>query len=111
LPLPLHRYRLTGELTEIRSDDMAFTERETEQLMAQHAVVLRRESVQALRARTEGWAAGLRLAAMSMNVHPDPDGLVARWVGRAARCRSPGPFPRGLPPNPACKISPHRALQ
>lgn len=78
LPLPLHRYRLTGELTEIRSDDLAFTERETEQLMAQHGVVLRRDSVRALRARTEGWAAGLRLAAMSMNAHPDPDGFVAQ---------------------------------
>lgn len=79
LPLPLHRYRLTGELTEIRSDDLAFTERESEQLLAQHGVVLRRDSVRALRARTEGWAAGLRLAAMSMDGHPDPDGFVAQF--------------------------------
>lgn len=80
VPLPLHRYRLTGELTEIRSDDLAFSERETDELMSQHGVVLRRESLRALRARTEGWAAGLRLAAMSMSGHPDPDGFVAHFT-------------------------------
>ncbi|MGH4023634.1 MAG: LuxR C-terminal-related transcriptional regulator, partial [Pseudonocardiaceae bacterium] len=80
VPLPLHRYRLTGELTEIRSDDLAFTERETDELMTQQGVVLRRDSVRALRARTEGWAAGLRLAAMSMSGHPDPDGFVAHFT-------------------------------
>ncbi|HEX2300266.1 MAG TPA: LuxR C-terminal-related transcriptional regulator [Pseudonocardiaceae bacterium] len=80
VPLPLHRYRLTGELTEIRSDDLAFSERETDELMTQHGVVLRRDSVRALRARTEGWAAGLRLAAMSMSGHPDPDGFVAHFT-------------------------------
>ncbi|HEY2765767.1 MAG TPA: LuxR C-terminal-related transcriptional regulator [Pseudonocardiaceae bacterium] len=78
LPLPLHRHRLTGDLTEIRSDDLAFTEREIDQLMAQHGVALRHESVRALRERTEGWAAGLRLAAMSMDGHPDPDEFVVQ---------------------------------
>lgn len=78
LPLPLHRYRLTGDLTEIRAEDLAFTERETDQLLAQHGVVLRRESMRALREMTEGWAAGLRLAAMSMDGHPDPDDFVAQ---------------------------------
>lgn len=78
LPLPLHRHRLTGDLTEVRSDDLAFTEREIDQLMAKHGVVLRHESVRALRERTEGWAAGLRLAAMSMYGHPDPDEFVAQ---------------------------------
>ncbi|MFN2495554.1 MAG: LuxR C-terminal-related transcriptional regulator [Pseudonocardiaceae bacterium] len=80
LPLPLHRYRLTGDLTEIRADDLAFSQRETDLLMAQHGVVLRRESVRALRERTEGWAAGLRLAAMSMDGHPDPDEFVAQII-------------------------------
>jgi LuxR family transcriptional regulator, maltose regulon positive regulatory protein len=78
LPLPLHRHRLTGDLTEIRAEDLAFSERETDQLLAQHGVVLSRDSVRALRDRTEGWAAGLRLAAMSMAGHPDPDGFVAQ---------------------------------
>ncbi|MGQ0776701.1 MAG: LuxR C-terminal-related transcriptional regulator [Pseudonocardiales bacterium] len=76
LPLPLHRYRLTGDLAEIDSDDLAFTELEADELMAQHNVVLRRESVRVLLERTEGWAAGLRLAAMSMDGHPAPDELV-----------------------------------
>ncbi|MGH3941858.1 MAG: AAA family ATPase [Pseudonocardiaceae bacterium] len=76
LPLPVHRYRLTGDLTEIRSDDLAFTRPETDELMARHSVVLRHKSVRILLESTEGWAAGLRLAAMSMEGHPDPDELV-----------------------------------
>ncbi|HEU0088985.1 MAG TPA: hypothetical protein VFQ77_15280 [Pseudonocardiaceae bacterium] len=80
LPLPLHRFRLTGDLTEIRADDLAFSARETDQLMAQHGVVLRRKTVRALRDRTEGWAAGLRLAALSMHGHPDPEEFVAQVV-------------------------------
>ncbi|MGH8922211.1 MAG: LuxR family transcriptional regulator, partial [Actinomycetes bacterium] len=77
-PLPLHRHRLTGDLAEICSDDLAFTEPEIGQLVAQHGVVLRRASLRALRDRTEGWAAGLRLAAMSMTGHSDPDEFVTQ---------------------------------
>jgi LuxR family maltose regulon positive regulatory protein len=79
--LPLHHYRLTGELTEVRAADLAFGERETRALLAQHGVALSAASVRALRARTEGWAAGLRLAAMSMQGHPDPDDFAADFAG------------------------------
>jgi LuxR family maltose regulon positive regulatory protein len=71
--LPLHRYRLTGELTEIRADDLAFTEQEAKQLMAQHGVTLPPEWLKTLTRRHEGWAAGLRLAAISLDGHPNPE--------------------------------------
>ncbi len=74
--LPLHRYRLTGDLTEIRAGDLAFTTAETGLLMAQHGSPLSAGSVEALTQRTEGWAAGIRLAAISVDTHPDPDQFV-----------------------------------
>jgi LuxR family transcriptional regulator, maltose regulon positive regulatory protein len=70
--LPLHRYRLTGELTEIRAEDLAFSTSEAELLLAQHGINLPPESLRMLHSRVEGWAAGLRLAAISMADHPDP---------------------------------------
>ena len=69
--LPLHRYRLAGEMTEIRAADLAFTAAETAQLMERHGITLPRESAEALTRRYEGWAAGLRLAALAMAGHPD----------------------------------------
>ncbi len=74
--LPLHRYRLTGELTEIRAGDLAFTIAESGLLMAQHGITLPAESLECLASRTEGWAAGMRLAAISMDGHPDPGQFV-----------------------------------
>lgn len=71
--LPLHRYRLTGELTEIRAEDLAFTEPEAGLLMAQHGVTLPPEWLKTLTRRHEGWAAGLRLAAISLDGHPNPE--------------------------------------
>jgi LuxR family maltose regulon positive regulatory protein len=76
LPLPLHRYRLSGELTEIRAADLAFNSAESALLMAQHDVTLSPEALADLVGRTEGWAAGLRLAAMSLVSHPDPEQFV-----------------------------------
>jgi LuxR family maltose regulon positive regulatory protein len=70
--LPLHRRRLAGELTEIRASDLAFTVAEAGELMARHGCTLTADSLECLTRRTEGWAAGLRLAAISMSTHPDP---------------------------------------
>ena len=78
--LPLHRYRLTGELTEIRASDLAFTVPEACQLVAQHGIGLSAESLDSLTRRAEGWAAVLRLAAISMSGHPDPDQFVKELV-------------------------------
>jgi LuxR family transcriptional regulator, maltose regulon positive regulatory protein len=79
-PLPLHRYRLAGELTEIRASDLAFTVPEAGQLMARHGITLTADSLECLTRRTEGWAAGLRLAAISMGTHPDPDQFIEELI-------------------------------
>ena len=76
LPLSLHRYRLSGELTEIRAADLAFDAAESALLMAQHDVTLSAEALAGLVSRTEGWAAGIRLAAMSLDGHPEPEQFV-----------------------------------
>ena len=79
-PLPLHRYRLAGELTEIRAGDLAFTVAEAGLLLARHGRALPADSVERLTRRTEGWAAGLRLAAISMSTASRP-GPVRRRAG------------------------------
>ncbi|MFI1681437.1 LuxR C-terminal-related transcriptional regulator [Streptomyces sp. NPDC020607] len=80
-PLHLHRYRLSGELTELRTADLAFTDTETASLLSQHGLDVARHVVRALRRRTAGWAAGIRLAAMSMQGHLHPDQFIARFAG------------------------------
>ena len=71
--LPLHRYRLTGELTEIRADDLALSVPETALLMDRQGITLSAAGLERIVGRTEGWAAGVRLAAISLEGHPDPD--------------------------------------
>jgi LuxR family transcriptional regulator, maltose regulon positive regulatory protein len=75
-PLPLHQYRLTGDLTEIRAGELAFSVSEVASLVAQHGVTLSPAALESLTEKGEGWAAGLRMAAMSMADHPDPDQFV-----------------------------------
>ena len=79
-PLRLHRYRLAGQLAEIRASDLAFSIAEAGQLMAQYRGAISADSLECLTRRTEGWAAGLRLAAISMDTHPDPDQFVKELV-------------------------------
>jgi len=79
-PLPLHRYRLAGELSEIRASDLAFTVAEAGLLLARYGSTLPAGSVERLTRRTEGWAAGLRLAGISMSTHPDPGQLVNELI-------------------------------
>jgi LuxR family transcriptional regulator, maltose regulon positive regulatory protein len=78
--LPVHRYRLAGELAEIRASDLAFTVAEAGLLLARHGSTLSADSLVRLTRRTEGWAAGLRLAAISMDTHPDPDQFVNELI-------------------------------
>ena len=78
--LPLHRYRLAGQLAEIRASDLAFNVAEAGLLMAQHGSTLSAAALECLTRRTEGWAAGIRLAAMSMGSHPDPDQFVKELI-------------------------------
>src|SRR6266699_3500320 len=81
-PLPLARPRAGGQLAELRAGELRFT--------AEEAAVLLREAtgadlpgpaVAALAARTEGWAAGLQLAALSLRGQADPAGFVAAFSG------------------------------
>jgi len=79
-PLPLHRYRLAGELTEIRPADLAFTVPEAGLLLARHGSTLTAGSIERLTRRTGGWAAGLRLAGISIRTHPGPDQFVKELI-------------------------------
>jgi LuxR family maltose regulon positive regulatory protein len=79
--LGLHRLRLAGELTEIRAADLEFSADEARELFAGAGVDVAGEDVARLQRRTEGWAAGLRLAALSLSRHEAPDRFVAEFSG------------------------------
>jgi len=81
LRLGLHRLRLEGELTEIRASDLRFTVAEARALFAAAGVQLPDAALVRLHERTEGWAAGLRLAALSLAGHPDPARFAAGFSG------------------------------
>jgi len=80
-PIRLHQLRLADEVAEIRAGDLRFTERESRALLAASEISLSDAAVAALYQRTEGWAAGLRLAVISLSGHPDPERLVEEFSG------------------------------
>src|SRR6202008_406517 len=80
-PIRLHQLRLAGEVAEIRAADLRFTEREMRELLAGSGTTLSDAGVAALYERTEGWAAGLRLAVISLSSHPDSERFVAEFSG------------------------------
>ncbi|MGH3289923.1 MAG: hypothetical protein ACRDPD_35465, partial [Streptosporangiaceae bacterium] len=79
--LGLHRLRLEGELAEIRAHDLKFTLEDAGLLLTAAGVQLPGLALAALHGRTEGWAAGLRLAALALAGHPDPERLAAEFSG------------------------------
>jgi len=81
LPLRLHQLRLAGELAEIRAGQLRFSEDETRELLASAGIALPGHVAALLHQRTEGWAAGLRLAALSLAAHPDPERFIAEFSG------------------------------
>ena len=81
LRLRLHQLRLADELAEIRAADLRFSESETGELLARSGIALSAAGTSLLQQRTEGWAAGLRLAALSLAGHPDPERFVAEFSG------------------------------
>jgi LuxR family transcriptional regulator, maltose regulon positive regulatory protein len=81
LPLRLQQLRLAGELAEIRAADLRFTERETRELLEASGITLSEAGAALLHQRAEGWAAGLRLAAIALAGHPDPERFVAEFSG------------------------------
>ncbi len=82
LRLGLHRLRVEGELTEIRGEDLRFTLEESRALLEAAGVRLSDGALESLVARTEGWAAGLRLVALSLARHPDPERYAVSFSGR-----------------------------
>jgi LuxR family maltose regulon positive regulatory protein len=81
-PLPLARLRGRGQLAELRSAELRFTGQEAAALLAETAGPgLPEAAVAALVARTEGWAAGLQLAGLSLRGQPDAAGFVATFSG------------------------------
>jgi LuxR family maltose regulon positive regulatory protein len=81
LRLGLHRLRLEGELTELRAADLRFTVAEAGELLAAAGVDLPGPALEMLYERAEGWAAGLRLAALSLAGHPDLERFAAEFSG------------------------------
>ena len=81
-PLPLPRLRAGGQLAELRADELRFTPDEAAALLREAVgAELPGAAVAALTARTEGWAAGLQLAGLSLRGHADPAGFVATFSG------------------------------
>ena len=79
--LPMQRYRLTGTMTQIRMADLAFTLEESRALLSSSGLDLPEQTVQALQARTQGWAAGLQLAALAQEHRPAERGAgAAEWL-------------------------------
>jgi LuxR family maltose regulon positive regulatory protein len=80
-PIRLHQLRLADEVAEIRAGDLRFTVTETRELLAATGISLSDHGVTAVYERTEGWAAGLRLAVISLSRHSDPERFVAEFSG------------------------------
>ena len=76
-----HRLRLAGALTELRAADLRFSLPETRELLTASRIALSDAGTALLHERTDGWAAGLRLATISLAGHPDPERFVAEFSG------------------------------
>ena len=80
--LPLARLRVRNQLTELRAADLRFTPSEAAEFLNQvMGLNLSAEDVAALETRTEGWIAGLQLAALSMQGHQDVPGFIQAFAG------------------------------
>jgi LuxR family transcriptional regulator, maltose regulon positive regulatory protein len=80
-PLPLSRLRASGGLLELRAADLRFDDEEASALMSASSVRLDGIHLQELLDRTEGWPAGLYLAALTLRGHEDPQSFVRRFAG------------------------------
>jgi LuxR family maltose regulon positive regulatory protein len=81
-PLPLARWRSRGQLLEVRAVHLRFTPEEVSTFLNQvMGLKLSADDVAAIEARTEGWIAGLQLAALSMQARDDIGGFVSAFAG------------------------------
>jgi LuxR family transcriptional regulator, maltose regulon positive regulatory protein len=81
MALPLGRLAVAGHVREIRFDEMAFDRAEVDRLLVNHGIHLADDDIEVLRSRTEGWAAGLRLATLSIVRHADAAKFLAGFAG------------------------------
>ena len=79
--LSLHRLRVADGLTELRGPDLRFSLDETRTLLDASGITLSDSGLASLHERTEGWPAGLRLAAISLVAHPNPERFVSEFSG------------------------------
>ena len=80
--LPLARLRVRGQLTELRAADLRFTPFEADGFLKEvMGLDLSEEDIAALEERTEGWIAGLQLAALSLQGHQDPTSFIQSFTG------------------------------
>jgi LuxR family maltose regulon positive regulatory protein len=80
--LPLARLRARDQLTELRAGDLRFTPSEAAGFLNQvMALDLSAENIDALENRTEGWIAGLQLAALALRDHVDHTGFIRTFTG------------------------------
>ncbi|GIK71961.1 MAG: helix-turn-helix transcriptional regulator [Chloroflexota bacterium] len=81
-PLPLARLRARGQLTEVRAHHLRFTPEEAQRFFVESMHLdLDAATIRTLETRTEGWAAGLQLAALALRNLPDPQQFVAGFGG------------------------------
>ncbi|HEY3081528.1 MAG TPA: LuxR C-terminal-related transcriptional regulator [Chloroflexota bacterium] len=81
-PLPLARLRARGHLVEVRAADLRFTSEEADRFLRETmGLELEPGDIAALEAGTEGWVAGLQLAALSLRGRPDPGAFIAGFAG------------------------------
>ena len=79
---PLSRLRARHQLTELRADDLRFTQEEAAQFLQQSMnITLSPEQITALENRTEGWVAGLQMAALSMQNREDVTNFIDNFTG------------------------------
>src|SRR5205823_4241179 len=81
-PLPLARLRARGQLTELRAADLRFAPAEAAEFLTRAmGLDLAADDVAALETRTEGWIAGLQLAALSLQGRADATGFIRAFAG------------------------------
>lgn len=79
-PLPMQRFKVAGELLELRSNDLCFTATEAAALLSSHDVALSQQDLTRLMARTEGWPVGLRLAALTLSGSADYSSTIDSFI-------------------------------
>ena len=80
-PVGLPRLRVEGRLRELRGDDLAFTTEETTAYLASQGLELPATAIRTLQDRTDGWAVGVRIAALALAGSDDPGDLIERFGG------------------------------